>query len=98
MWEIVYFTRFKKDLKRYKGQPDRIKDLKAVLQQLRDNGKVDASYKPLPILVNKLDNYEEIPPQVQHFTVLGSTEKLVMMQKYISLSFHTGRTGVYVTS
>ncbi|MBO7118121.1 MAG: type II toxin-antitoxin system YafQ family toxin [Bacteroidales bacterium] len=46
MWEIVYSTRFKKDLKRYKGQPDRIKALKAVLQQLRDNGKVDASYKP----------------------------------------------------
>ena len=44
MWEIVYSTRFKKDLKRYKGQPDRIKALKAVLQQLRDNGKVDASY------------------------------------------------------
>ena len=46
MWEIVYSTRFKKDLKRYKGQPDRIKALKAVLQQLRDNGQVDASYKP----------------------------------------------------
>ena len=46
MWDIVYSTRFKKDLKRYKGQPDRISALKTVLQQLRDNGKVDASYKP----------------------------------------------------
>ncbi|MBP5335713.1 MAG: type II toxin-antitoxin system YafQ family toxin [Bacteroidales bacterium] len=46
MWEIVYSTRFKKDLKRYKGQPDRINALKTVLQQLRDNGKVDAPFKP----------------------------------------------------
>ncbi|MBO6068962.1 MAG: type II toxin-antitoxin system YafQ family toxin [Bacteroidales bacterium] len=46
MWEIVYSTRFKKDLKRYKGQPDRINALKAVLQQLRVNGKVNQSHKP----------------------------------------------------
>lgn len=46
MWEIVYSTRFKKDLKRYQGQPSRISALKTVLLQLRDNGTVDAAYKP----------------------------------------------------
>lgn len=46
MWEIVYSTRFKKDLKRYKGQPDRISALKIVLKQLRDSGTVGASDKP----------------------------------------------------
>jgi mRNA interferase YafQ len=46
MWEIVYSSRFKKDLKRYKNQPSRINDLKIVLQQLRDNGYVEALYKP----------------------------------------------------
>ena len=46
MWEIVYSTRFKKDLKRYQGQPHRIKALKTVLEQLQTHGKVDASYKP----------------------------------------------------
>ena len=46
MWEIVYSTRFKKDLKRYKNQPDRISALKTVLKQLQKNGSVDAAYKP----------------------------------------------------
>ena len=46
MWEIVYSTRFKKDLKRYQGQPNRINALKTVLQQLQDEGMVDTSYKP----------------------------------------------------
>ncbi len=46
MWELSYTTRFKKDLKRYQNQPLKITALKTVLQQLRDNGNVDASYKP----------------------------------------------------
>lgn len=46
MWELYYSTRFKKDLKRYQNQPLKIIALKTVLQQLRDNGSVDASYKP----------------------------------------------------
>ena len=46
MWEIVYSSRFKKDLKRYRNQPERINALKSVLRQLRDTGKVDASLKP----------------------------------------------------
>ena len=46
MWELSYSTRFKKDLKRYQNQPLKITALKTVLQQLRDNGRVDASYKP----------------------------------------------------
>ena len=46
MWDLSYSTRFKKDLKRYQNQPLKISALKTVLQQLRDNGTVDASYKP----------------------------------------------------
>ena len=46
MWELQYSTRFKKDLKRYQNQTLKIRALKTVLQQLRDNGSVDASYKP----------------------------------------------------
>ena len=46
MWEIVYSTRFKKDLKRYKNQPERISALKTVLKQLQEKGNVDAMYKP----------------------------------------------------
>lgn len=45
MWELVYSSRFKKDLKRYQNQPERINALKSVLRQLRDTGKVDASHK-----------------------------------------------------
>ena len=46
MWEIVYSTKFKKDLKRYKNQPERINALKTVLKQLKEQGSVNAVYKP----------------------------------------------------
>ena len=46
MWEIVYSSRFKKDLKRYQYQQKKIAALKEILLDLRENGKVKARYRP----------------------------------------------------
>lgn len=46
MWKIVYSTKFKKDLKRYQRNAEKIAALKKVLHQLQEAGKVDISYKP----------------------------------------------------
>lgn len=46
MREIVYSSRFKKDLKRYQYQPNKIAALKEILQYLRETGKVKAKYRP----------------------------------------------------
>ena len=58
MWEIVYSSRFKKDLKRYQNQPSRITALKTVLKQLRKKGSVAASYKPHMLTGNYKDCME----------------------------------------
>ena len=46
MREIVYSSRFKKDLKRYQYQPNKIAALKEILLDLRETGKVKAKYRP----------------------------------------------------
>ncbi len=46
MWELRLSSKFKKDLKRYKKQPDKIAELRIVLNQLRERGTVDSSFKP----------------------------------------------------
>ncbi len=58
MWEIKYTTKFKKDLKRIKNQPDRLSGLKTVLKQLEEKGTVDASYNPHPLTGNYKDCIE----------------------------------------
>ena len=58
MWELVYSSRFKKDLKRYQNQPARISALKTVLKQLQEKGSVDASYKPHRLTGNYEDCLE----------------------------------------
>ena len=39
-------TQFKKDLKRFKNKPSKIKDLKAVLKDLKNLGRVSNSHFP----------------------------------------------------
>ena len=46
MWEIRYSSKFKKDLKRYRNQPQKIEKLEIVLKDLRDTGTVQAAYRP----------------------------------------------------
>jgi mRNA interferase YafQ len=46
MWEIRYSSKFKKDLKRYRNQPQKIEKLEIVLKDLRDTGTVQATYRP----------------------------------------------------
>ena len=46
MWKLVYSSRFKKDLKHYKGQTSKIVALKEVLRQLEEKGTVESSYNP----------------------------------------------------
>ena len=46
MWKIVYSTKFKKDLKRYQRNAEKLAALKKVLFQLQESGRVDISYKP----------------------------------------------------
>jgi mRNA interferase YafQ len=46
MWNLVYTTKFKKDIKRYKNQATKIAALRTVLNQLQEKGTVDASFKP----------------------------------------------------
>ncbi len=50
MWNILYSTQFKKDLKKYKRQSSKINALKSVLLQLQEKGTVDTSYKPHPLI------------------------------------------------
>jgi len=52
MWEIVYSGRFKKDVKRYKNQEDKIEALHNVLLQLQENGMVDDEYHPHALIGN----------------------------------------------
>ena len=46
MWTIVETGQFKKDLKRYRNQTDKLLALASVLQSLRNTGMVPASNKP----------------------------------------------------
>ncbi|MBP5374387.1 MAG: type II toxin-antitoxin system YafQ family toxin [Bacteroidales bacterium] len=46
MWLLEYSTQFKKDLKRYKHQTQKIQALKGVLTQLASHGKPGLSFKP----------------------------------------------------
>ena len=46
MWELRVSTKFKKDLKRYLQQPEKLAALKVVLNQLANKGMVDAAFKP----------------------------------------------------
>ena len=46
MKTLLLSTRFKKELKRYKKQPEKIKSLKIVLKFLMEDGKIPASYLP----------------------------------------------------
>jgi len=46
MWELLYSTQFKKDLKRIKHDQAKIDALQTVLEQLVNEGFVDRSYRP----------------------------------------------------
>lgn len=46
MWNVVATTQFKKDLKRYRNQADKISALNVVIKSLRETGTVPAEYKP----------------------------------------------------
>ena len=43
---VLQTSKFKRDLKRYKHQKDKIAALGVVIKQLRDTGTVSAEYKP----------------------------------------------------
>ena len=46
MKELKLSKQFKKDLKRIQHNPRRIANVKSVLAELRDTGKVSSKYKP----------------------------------------------------
>jgi mRNA interferase YafQ len=47
--EIKQTTQFKRDLKRYKHDKDLLEELKRVLSELRDKGRVSNIYLPHPL-------------------------------------------------
>lgn len=48
-WELKMSGQFKKDLKRYKRFPDKLKELEDVLHYLRNSGNVPLEYFPHPL-------------------------------------------------
>lgn len=46
MWKLKQSGQFKKDLRRYQNDREKMKSLERVLVQLSQNGKVDNKYKP----------------------------------------------------
>lgn len=46
MWKLKQSGQFKKDLRRYQNDREKMKPLERVLVQLSQNGKVDNKYKP----------------------------------------------------
>lgn len=58
MWELRITKQFKKDLKRYQNQPDKISNLKKVLKILQKRGSLPKEYKPHR-LVGEYDGFME---------------------------------------
>ena len=58
MWELRITKQFKKDLKRYQNQPDKISNLKKVLKILQKRGSLPKEYK-LHRLVGEYDGFME---------------------------------------
>lgn len=52
MWALKYTSQFKKDLKRYQNQPQKINNLLRVLTYLQDSGTVPIHYDPHPLKGN----------------------------------------------
>ncbi|MBR3936444.1 MAG: type II toxin-antitoxin system YafQ family toxin [Bacteroidaceae bacterium] len=46
MWKLKQSGQFKKDLRKYQNDREKMKSLERVLVQLSQNGKVDNIYKP----------------------------------------------------
>lgn len=46
MWNITTTAQFRKDLKRYKNEPDKMAALNTVISALRNTGTVPQEYKP----------------------------------------------------
>ncbi|MBP5693797.1 MAG: type II toxin-antitoxin system YafQ family toxin [Bacteroidales bacterium] len=46
MWKLKLSSQFKKDLKRYKNNPEKLVEVRIVLEQLQNRGTVDSKYKP----------------------------------------------------
>lgn len=51
-------TSFKKDLKRYKNQPDHLRKLKVVLDMLEQEIPIPKEYEPHQLKGNKKDQWE----------------------------------------
>ena len=58
MWILKLSSQFKRDLKRYKFDKSKLEELKKVLDQLQNDGRVDQKYKP-HILSGKYKGYLE---------------------------------------
>ena len=46
MWELRLSSKFKKDLKHYRNQPEKLAVLKVALGQLQEKRTVDVAFKP----------------------------------------------------
>ena len=46
MWKLKQSGQFKKDLRKYQNDREKMKSLETVLVQLSEKGKVDKRYKP----------------------------------------------------
>ena len=46
MWQLKQTSQFKKDIKRYLNQPDKMKALEIVLSELSNNGVIPQEYNP----------------------------------------------------
>ena len=58
MWTVIQSSKFKKDLKRFLGQPDKIKALDVIIKHLINTGTVPQEYKPHPLRGNWANHME----------------------------------------
>ena len=82
MWELRITSQFKKDLKRYKGRPDKVAKLKSVLALLQESGKVPQQYKP-HILSGNYAGYMECHVENDQLLIwIDETEKVISLTRF----------------
>ena len=54
MWKLKLSSQFKKDLKRYKNNPEKLVEVRIVLEQLQNRGTVDSNQVLSKVIVNAI--------------------------------------------
>lgn len=88
MWILKLSSQFKRDLKRYKFDKPKLEELKKVLDQLQNEGRVDKKYKP-HVLSGKYKGYLECHIQSDFLLIwqdeLNNTMVLVRLGSHSEL-------------